>query len=83
MIAIGCKRFTEDEEPLSVRLVERVANHAGVDVQALPPLYDVIDPDALDSLVHADLWNGQVMFTYFGYAVTIRSDGEIEFESDG
>ncbi|ELY65700.1 HalOD1 output domain-containing protein [Natrinema versiforme] len=48
----------------------------------LPPLYEVVDPDALDSLVeHAqrvgDAGTHQVWFTYETFDIGVRTDGEI------
>ena len=40
----------------------------------MSPLYDSIDPDALDRLVGATL-NVQVAFEYEGHHVTLHSNG--------
>jgi hypothetical protein len=65
------------------RIVEKVAESEGVDPTELqPPLYEVIDPDALNA-VFADAEsgisreNGRIEFTYCGYEVVVRSDGQV------
>ncbi|MFC7135555.1 HalOD1 output domain-containing protein [Halobaculum litoreum] len=39
-----------EPEPVSVRVVECVAEATGLDATDLDPLYEVVDPDALDAL---------------------------------
>lgn len=46
----------------------------------MPPLYDVLDPDALDALV-ASMAGGSVSFTYAGYRVTVDNSRAIEVSS--
>lgn len=65
------------------RIVEKVADSEGVDPTELqPPLYEVIEPDALNA-VFADAESdvsredGRVEFTYCGYQVVVRSDGQV------
>ena len=51
----------------------------------MDPLYDIVDPDALDALFQGRD-GGAVTFDYAGYAVTIRADTTIslqQIESDG
>lgn len=70
------------EEP-SRTIVHRIADLEGVDPTELtPPLYSVIDPDALDSLFHSPTigesqTSGHVRFTYCSYEVHVRSDGRV------
>lgn len=50
-----------------------------------PPLYEVIDPDALNRLFGATpdgvpRSDGCVKFTYAGYEVRVTSEGEVEVE---
>lgn len=61
-------------------MVERVANSEGVDPLELSPLYDAIDPDALDSLVGCSNGDGsdlEIEFTYCGYDVTVSGEGVV------
>lgn len=65
---------------ISTNLVETVADASGVDATALPPLYERVDPDALESLFAATAGTsrtGQVEFSYGGYDVRIVCDGEV------
>lgn len=54
----------------SEAVVATVADRSGTDPVALPPLYDAIDPDALDKIFRGDL-PGRVSFPYAGYEVTV------------
>lgn len=63
-------------DSVAMRVLDEVADARGVDPIALsPPLGSVIDPDALDTIVHT---NGNsdvaVEFTYAGCAVSVTSD---------
>lgn len=47
-----------------------------------PPLYSVVDPDALDALFHASKTGESdteryLQFTYRGYEVGVRNDGHV------
>lgn len=62
-------------------IVDRVAEQRDVDpVELAPPLYSVVDPDALNTLVstggHART-EGRVEFTYCGCHVSVRFDGQV------
>ena len=60
----------------SERVLAKVADSTGRDVLDLPPLYDYVDPDALDAVV-ATATNGTVRFAYEGHEVAVESDGTI------
>lgn len=61
-----------------VRIVEAIADREGVRPEELdPPLYEVIDSDALNSLFGNDGDDARVVFTYAGYEVTVSGDGEV------
>lgn len=67
-------------EPLGQTVVEAVARAEGVDPLDLPvPLYDAIDPDALDALFQSgDAGvDGYIEFVYYGYEVTVTADGGV------
>lgn len=70
----------------SERLVHTVAEQTNTDPLELPPLYDTIDPDALDALL-TTLEGGNIEFQYAGHAVRLESDGDVHLidalESDG
>lgn len=62
---------------LSVAVITAVATREGVPAPELnPPLYDVVDPDALDSLFRNT--SGHISFNYYGYHVTVASDGTVD-----
>lgn len=67
------------EHPVSGRVVQTVADRADSDPLELPPLYESVDPDALDAFVRGTA-DGRVEFRYAGYAVTVDSRGEVEVE---
>jgi hypothetical protein len=63
-------------------LVAAVAAYADTDPLALPRLYDVVDPDALDALI-ASMAEGQVAFEYAGCTVTVDSDSRVDVSESG
>ncbi|RQG92945.1 hypothetical protein EA462_01630 [Natrarchaeobius halalkaliphilus] len=63
-----------------------VASFTEEDPLELTPLYEVVEPDALDSLFeHAARTDGngvhQLWFRYEGVDVGVRSDGQIEIDA--
>jgi len=64
----------------SVAVVEAVAREAGVRPVDLPPLYDTIDPDALDQLLPTD-GPGLVRFRYDDYDVTLSGADDVRVEA--
>ena len=72
----------------SQAVVETVAVASNREPKAIEPLYDVVDPDALDSLVGA---NGTassrsgptVTFEFAGHDVTVRGDGTVVVRPGG
>lgn len=69
-------------------VVELVADREGTDPMELrPPLYDVIDPEALNALFAPTSRgrlreSGQVSFEYLGYDVTVRGDGDVSVRNN-
>jgi hypothetical protein len=68
-----------EEDCVSSAVVCAVAAVSDTEVTALDPLYDVIDPDALDAAISSldEDAGGYITFTYAGYEVLVRSDGQI------
>lgn len=69
--------------PPSEAVIYRIASCEGVDPLELRPLYQAIDPDALDSLVYDSATSGttlQVEFTYLGYDITVMGDGVVHVD---
>ncbi|MFB6166293.1 MAG: HalOD1 output domain-containing protein [Haloarculaceae archaeon] len=56
----------------SEAVVTAVADAEGVDPTDLEPLFDVVDPDALDALFAGGDASVELTFNYAGYAVTVR-----------
>lgn len=77
---IGTQQTEENE--VSQRVVAAVAAERDVEPLELPPMYDVIDPDALNKLFD-DRFSargdglGRVIFTMAGCEVVVHSDGEV------
>lgn len=66
---------------VSRAIVEAIADKEGLDpVELTPPLYEVIDPDALERIFADTSTVGSVTFTYENYEVTVRSDDHISVE---
>lgn len=86
----------DPEQPLSVAVISAIASQDGRDMMAvadeLDPLYNVIDPAALDSLFEPetgdasadssslDRAGGSVTFSYAGRTVTVDTTGRVELE---
>lgn len=78
----GRGRTTADgHERPSMRVVRAVAAANDADPIALAPLYDVIDPDALDRLFAADA-AGSVQFVYEGRDVVVDADGSVTVDGE-
>ncbi|WP_049892434.1 HalOD1 output domain-containing protein [Natronococcus amylolyticus] len=64
-----------ESHPISIRVVEQVAERSNKDPIELPPLHSYVNVDALDALFRSsqlDIQNSaQIEFQYTGYDVTI------------
>lgn len=69
--------MTTAAPPVSEQIVRAVADTVDTDTLELPPLYEAIDPDALDRLIEG-MTSGEISFIYAGYEVTVRSDSTVE-----
>lgn len=66
----------------SAAVVETVADVVGRDPTEIGPLYDSVDPDALDSLFTATgssptCGDGYVSFAFAGRSVAVHADGDV------
>ena len=73
---------TPGTRSLTDAVVEAVADERGVDETALEPLYEVVEPDALERLFAprpdgSPRTTGRVIFEMAGCEVTVRSDGKV------
>lgn len=74
------KKIDTGDEAVSQQVIEAVADAKGVDPLDLPPLYDSIDPDALDALFsHADSSSSitELSLQIAGCEVLVRGNGEV------
>lgn len=83
-------RAETSDGPISQQVVEAIADATGVDPLELPPLYDSVDPDALDSLFSHDgasasitslcfeIGDCEVVVRGSGEVVVVRSDAELD-----
>jgi len=73
---------TSRSEAVCSRVVREIAAREDVDVADLSePLFDVVDPDALESVFVTD--RGYVGFPYHGYWVTVHANGHVTVDEDG
>lgn len=74
-----------DLERFSTAIAEAVAERVDSEPTALdPPLYESVDPDALDALLTSLSENevgGSVSFSYFGFDVVVHADGTVSLET--
>ena len=73
----GVERSMESES-VSETIVSAVAAHTGSDPLDLAPLYQAVDPDALDALFATDdpmRSPDRVSFTYCGCEVVVSAEG--------
>ncbi|PSP78628.1 hypothetical protein BRC81_07350 [Halobacteriales archaeon QS_1_68_20] len=72
----------DGNEQASRAVLTAVADAEGVDPVDLDrPLYDAVDPDALDALFRTDVADGvdcHVQFRYYGYEITVHGDGSLD-----
>ena len=67
---------------LSTRVLETVADKRGcTPIELERPLFDAIDPDALDALFSGDSRSGAVEFSYLGYRIIVSSEGDVTVEA--
>ena len=76
------KRYEEGRgESPSMTIIDALATAKGVDATALPPLFEVVDPDALDSLFsdrkRANGAEAMLSFSYDNWNVFVSADGRI------
>jgi hypothetical protein len=68
--------MVETMRTVSERVIRTVAEATDTDPATLPPLYESVDPDALNELVES-MSDGEISFTYVGREVTVDSDGGV------
>lgn len=74
---------TKTDTAINHIVIESVADTTNVSpVELSTPLYDVIDPDALERVFARESANGKVVFHYHGCEVTVFSDGNVSVKQD-
>lgn len=74
----GSQSLVDDRE-VSVRILDAVAEKEGTSPLEFDRLLsDVVDPDALDTLLRSEDREVTVTFPYMGYRVRVESDGRVE-----
>lgn len=80
-------RYTEDERPTEA-VVRAITAVNGVEPTDLDPLYETVDPEALDRLLGSPVVgdpDGEVVVRFYvsGYRVIVKNDGQVTiFETE-
>ncbi|MDF9747905.1 HalOD1 output domain-containing protein [Natrinema salsiterrestre] len=71
---------------VSTKIIEHIAKMEGTEPVKLPPLYEAIDPDALERLFASKKdgaeRSGRVEFQYNGYTVIAEFDEELRITTE-
>lgn len=64
-------------------VISAVADASGMPMTELPPLYDAVDPDALNNLFTArsEPAVSHVSFQYAGYDIVVRESGVVQVQT--
>lgn len=74
-----CATYDTERTAPAMAVVAAVASARNVPAEALRPIYDSIDTDALNKVVGDAAGDPvQVSFSFEGYAVTVSSDGRVD-----
>lgn len=68
--------MTRRGHTVSERVIQRVVSETDTDPVELPPLFNTVDPDALNAIIET-LSEGEISFDYVGYTVTVDADGNV------
>ena len=67
-----------DSRSVSQTVIDAVAAAEGTPPTELtPPLYDVIDPEALDKVFAGKASLGKLVFNYNSYEINVEADGYV------
>jgi hypothetical protein len=66
---------------VSIEVVERLAAAEGLNPNDLPPLFPVVDLEALDIFIDSAPSDTTVSFPVTGYDVTVTGDGTVSLDS--
>ena len=68
--------MVETTRTVSERVIRAVAETTDTDPATLPPLYESVDPDALNELVDS-MSDGEISFEHADCEITVDSDGGV------
>lgn len=76
------------DTPVSQRVVERVADATDTHPLDVEPLFEIVDPDAIDRLFangsgSTTRGQGRICFPMSGCEVTVWADGDVEVDRPG
>ncbi|WP_157078462.1 HalOD1 output domain-containing protein [Halalkalicoccus paucihalophilus] len=66
---------------VSIEVVEQLAAAENTDPRDFPPLFPIIDLEALDRLIESGPSNVMVCFSIDGHEITVTGDGTVELTS--
>jgi len=69
-----------DHENLGEAILQTLAEEENTTLEALPPLYKSIDPDALETIFDKRDGRWIIHFEHAGYWITVQNGREIEVE---
>jgi hypothetical protein len=74
-----------DTQSPSEKVVTKLAAAKGIDPTEVEPLFNSLDPDALDIIFEnlaqgPDREQGKVEFTHAGHSITVRADGSVAID---
>ena len=69
----------DEDETISESVVHALAAATDTPAQSLQPLYDSVNPDALDLIFEGDR-TGCIVFSHAGHRITVRGSGKIAVE---
>jgi len=73
--------MSQKRSSVTERVIQTVATATGRDEVDLPPLFDAIDPDALETVV-STISSGEIRFSYAGLDVAVDSDGSVSIAGE-
>lgn len=83
--AMNRSKHIDQTSPVSVSnaILKRIVTTTDRDVTELPPIYDAIDPDALEALIDSCTTStASVTFHYHGFRVTVTGDRTVTLTAD-
>lgn len=71
-----CRCSVDEDTPLSLAVIECVSEADDDDPEDRPPLYEAIDPEALNKLFQGRN-GGEITFTYLDYEITVNNNAVV------